>query len=153
MAIIIRRFFELFGACAAISAAIKFVSNMGYLDSGNLLNICVGVGIVLFAAFNIFSMYSCAVFLMSPWHYYLFNYIAFALFAVSNYVLFFFFRHGIHSWLFGITRCFYVGGVKSFFAMAVFHLALFVIMTVVPQFASSRKMYTEEENWITDVFE
>lgn len=153
MAIVIRRFFELFGVCAAISAAIKFASNMGYLNSTSVLNVCVAGGLFLFIVFNVFAMYNCAMFLMSTWHFYLFNYIAFALFALGNYILFFFYRNGIHSWLFGITRCFYTGGVKSFFAMAVFHLALFVIMSIVPLFASSNKMYTEEENWITDVFE
>ena len=153
MAIIVRRFIELAGVCAAISAVIKLVYNMGYLNSSSLLNVCVISGLAIFTVFNVYAMYSCAMFLMSSWHYYLFNYIAFALFTVVNYVVFFFYRNSIHSWLFGITRCFYAGGVKSFFAMAIFHLALFVIMTVVPLFANSNKIYSEEENWITDVFE
>lgn len=153
MSIIIRRIFEMMGTCAALSAAIKFVSNMGYLNSQKLFMVSVIGALAVFAVFNIYAMYSCAMFLMSRWHYYLFNYIAFAFFAACNYACFIFLDKGLHIWLFGITRNFYEKNIAAFFAMAVFYLALFVIMTLVPLFARSTKMYTEEENWIIDVFD
>ena len=153
MSIIIRRIFEMMGTCALLSAGIKFLSNMGYLNSPKVFSVCLIGCLVLFVAFNIYAMYSCAMFLMSKWHYYLFNYVAFALFAVCNYVCFFVLDRNLHIWLFGITRYFYQRGIQAFFAMAVFNLVLFVIMTLVPLFARSTKMYTEEDNWIIDVFD
>lgn len=153
MTIIIRRIFEMMGTCAALSAAIKFLYNMGYLYSEKVFMVSVIGAILVFVVFNIYAMYSCAMFLMSKWHYYLFNYVAFAIFAACNYVCFIVLDRGLHTWLFGITRNFYEKSIEAFFAMAVFNVVFFVIMTLVPLFARSTKMYTEEENWIIDVFD
>ena len=76
MSIIIRRIFEMMGTCALLSAGIKFLSNMGYLNSPKIFEVCLIGCLVLFVAFNIYAMYSCAMFLMSKWHYYLFNYVS-----------------------------------------------------------------------------
>jgi len=135
MRVIIRRFFELLLINTILSSIIVGLYELELLPGEHVfVKFAMLLGAVLFAVIQAFMLRHCYFDLCNKYDYYLFNYLAYAVFMVVDIAVFFLCNNVIFTWGFGITKFlrFISVGMDTFFGIIVFHLAMLVIIALAP---------------------